>query len=143
MTNILKPVIFYKTHLGTTKEYVKWLQSSINADLFLFRQLPKARISKYNLVIISSGTYMGQMPLVKFLIKIWPQIKNKTVIVIAIGGVEPNNEASIRSYKTIPLEIRNNIKYFKIAGKVGEIKPLGEIKFENLNEILSYIQKLA
>jgi len=139
----MKIAIFYKTHLGSTRNYCKWLQEKFDADLFLFRQLKKAKFTNYDTIIISSGTYKGKMPLVKFIEAAWPQIKNKSVIVMAVGMVDPNDKASILSYKMIPEQIRKNIKYFKLPGQIGNKKPMGEVKSENLKDVVKYLKSIA
>lgn len=139
----MKTVIFYKSHLGSTKTYVNWMQKKIGCDVYLFRQLNKAKLDNYDTVIISSGTYVGKMPLVKFLEKIWTRVKHKNVIVVAVGVVSPHDDASLKSYNSIPAGIRKNIKYFKIAGKIGDNAPLGEVRPQNLKLIFEYIRHLG
>ena len=138
----MKLAIFYKSHLGSTRNYAKWLKEQYDADLYMFRQLKKAKISSCDTIIVSSGTYKGRMPLVKFIQQAWPQIKNKRVIVVAVGIVDPNDQASINSYKMIPKKIRDNIRYFKLPGKIGSSKPMGEVEPENLKPIVKYLKLL-
>lgn len=138
----MKAVIFYKSHLGSTKTYAYWIQKQLKCDIFLFRQFKKAKIEKYDTVIVCSGTYIGKMPMVNFLIKTWPRIKDKNVVAIAVGVVSAHDDASIKSYNRIPANIRRDIKYFKIPGKIGDNKPLGEVRPQNLKLIFEYLKKL-
>lgn len=82
-----------------------------------FRDVKNNSFEPYDIVVISSGTYIGHMPFVKFIKRKWPQIKDKKVVVTAIGAAAPDDEWSIRSYKKIPNEIRKHIKYFKLPGE--------------------------
>jgi menaquinone-dependent protoporphyrinogen IX oxidase len=138
----VKTAIFYKTHLGSTKTYVNWIQKKLGCDLYLFRQINKSGIEKYDTVIISSGTYVGKMPLVKFLVRNWPKIKEKNIVVIAVGVVSPHDDASLKSYNSIPEEIRKSIKYLKLPGKIGDNKPMGEVRPQNLKPVFEYLKSL-
>jgi flavodoxin len=138
----MKIAIFYKTHLGSTRNYAKWLQEYFNADLYLFRQFKKAKPNNYDIIVVSSGTYVGRMPLVKFLEQTWAQVKNKIVIVIAVGIDKPRNQSSIDSYNMIPENIRANIKYFKLPGKLNNNSLATEVKPENLKPVIKYIESL-
>lgn len=139
----MKAAIYYKTHLGSTKTYVNWIQKKLDCDIFLFRQFSKSDINQYDTIIISSGTYVGKMPLVKFLEKNWPKIKEKNVIVLAVGVVSPHDDASLKSYNSIPNSIRQQIKYFKLPGKIGDNAPLGEVRPQNLKLIFEYLKRIS
>ncbi|HPW48047.1 MAG TPA: flavodoxin domain-containing protein [Candidatus Saccharibacteria bacterium] len=138
----MKTAIFYKSHLGSTKTYAAWIQKKIKANLFLFRQFKKVKIENYDTVIVASGTYIGKMPLVKFLTKAWPYIKDKNIIVIAVGMVSPHDDDSLKSYNSIPEHIRSSIKYFKLPGKIGDNAPIGQVRPQNLKPVFEYLKRL-
>ena len=94
----------------------------------------------YDSVIVMSGTYAAGMPLIDFLKSKWEVIKDKNVVVVAVGIAPENVPYSQRSYEKIPAYIRERIKYFKIPGKMGFIKTAGEVKKENLDRIIEYIR---
>jgi len=136
----MKIAIIYKSYLGATRQYAEWLEESLEADLFRFEQVGEGTLDNYDRIIVMSGTYAGKMPLTKFLQNNWEIIKHKDIVVIAVGGQEPSQKESNDSYLTIPEEIRNNIKYYKIQGKFFMF-PASGIKKENLNEIIEYLKK--
>jgi len=134
-------VVIYKSFLGATGKYVKWLSEEINADVFKFGQIKKDQFDNYDIIIISSGTYIGWMPLAGYIKKIWQYIKDKKVVVMAVGMAPEDDEWSKKSYKKIPIDIRSKIKYFKIPGKLGK-QTTKDFKRENLELIIKYIRSL-
>lgn len=110
--------IYYKSIFGSTKKYAQWLNQAVESELYKFRNINKNVINKSQTIIIMSGTYAGQMPLVNFLKNNWDILRNKTVIVVAVGAAPENDSQSKASYNLIPDEIKSNIKYFKLPGKL-------------------------
>ena len=137
----MRTAVIYKSFLGTTKKYTKWLSEEINADLFKFGQIKRDQFDNYDILIISSGTYASWMPLTGYLKRIWQYIKNKKVVVAAVGAAPEDDEWSKKSYEKIPIAIRSKIKYFKIPGKLGK-QTDKDIKKENLEPIIKYIRSL-
>ncbi|MFC1711336.1 flavodoxin domain-containing protein [Patescibacteria group bacterium] len=138
----MKTAIIYKSFLGITKQYVSWLAKDIKADVLTFNQANDEKLSLYKTIIIASGTYAGWMPLTSFLVKKWPLIKNKKVIVASVGIAPSNDPYSKKVFEKIPLAIRKSVKIFKLPGKMFNLTPAGDIKKENLKDITSYINKI-
>ncbi len=138
----MKTVIIYKTFLGTVKQYAKWLQTEIQSDLFKMNEIKGEKLDNYDLFIIMSGTYVGMMPLIRYLKGNWSILKDKKVIAVAIGAAPPDDPWSIRSYKKIPENIRNKIKYFKLPGKIGKTE-VEKVRKENLDQVIEYIKSVG
>ncbi len=136
----MKTIILYKSFLGTTRTYAEWLKDELKCDLKEFGEVSDEELKEYQSVIITSGTYARSMPLVDFLKRKWEIVKDKNVVVVAVGIAPEDVDWSQRSYEGIPTNIREKIKYFKIPGKIGNIKPAGEVKKENLDRIIEYIR---
>lgn len=136
----MKTIILYKSFLGTTRTYAKWLRDELNCDLKEFGGVRDEELKGYDSVIITSGTYARRMPLVNFLKSKWEIIKDKNVVVVAVGIAPESVEYSQKSYEEIPANIREKIKYFKIPGRIGVIRTAGEVKKENLDRIIRYIR---
>lgn len=131
--------IIYKSFFGVTKQYAVWLKNKIQADLFLMKEVKKEQLANYDLIVIMSGTYAGWMPLVKYLKMNWPNLKDKKVVVVAVGAAPQADPWSQRSYERIPAAIREKIKYFKLPGRMGKVAPLS-VKEENLEPVINYLQ---
>ncbi len=136
----MRTVIIYSSILGTTRKYAGWLREALEADLSK-ANAGRASALNYDLIIICSPTYIGQIRLLGYLKKRWSVLQGKWVILIAVGMAPPESPDSRRSYDSIPMEIRNRIRYFKLPGKIG---PAGKanVKQENLQPVLEYIRSI-
>jgi hypothetical protein len=81
------------------------------------------------------------MPLVGFLKENWSVLQGKRVFVAAVGAVPPESPASERSYRSIPADIRSQIWYIKIPGKLAKSTTRGwTMKRDNIQRIVSAVQ---
>jgi len=88
-----------------------------------------------------SGTYCGWMPLAGFLKKRWPVIAGKKIGVVANGIGAPDDQASQKTYKKIPENIRAGIKFWKIPGKpLKNLPTFGLVSRENLKSVVEFIK---
>lgn len=132
--------IYYKSTFGSTKKYANWLGQATKSDIHTFRDVNKNTINKSQIIVVMSGTYAGQMPLITFLKNNWDILKDKTVIAVAVGAADPNDDQSMISYNLIPDEIKKNIQYFKLPGKL--LNPVKDsVKKDNLLPIIELINK--
>lgn len=141
----MKTLICFKTKHGATEKYMNWLKAEISSNIKTFDEFSRNDdFSDYDTIVISSGTYAGLMPLNRFLKRNWEKLKNKNVIVVAVGAAPADDKWSLWSYNRIPLKIRENIKYFKIMGDTPEkARPkdyTSPVKIENLKEIILYLK---
>ena len=136
----MRTVIIYNSLLGTTKKYATWLREALEADMSK-ANAGRASALNYDLIIICSPTYIGQIRLLGYLKKRWSVLHGKRVILIAVGMAPPESPDSRESYESIPEEIRNKIRYFKLPGRIG---PAGKakVKQENLQPVLEYIRSI-
>lgn len=137
----MRIIIYYKSVFGSTKRYANWLNQLVESDIYKFRDISKNVISKSQIVVVMSGTYAGQMPLINFLKSNWDILKTKKVIVIAVGAAPKKDKQSKISYDLIPDEIKENIQYFKLPGKL--LNPDKDtVKEDNLLPIIKLINKI-
>ena len=120
----MKTLILYKSKYGTTKDYADWIHNKTkDSKIFSTNDFDTKLFENYDTIILGSSTYMGQISARRYLETNWEAIKHKRVFLFAVGLVAPDDEASKKSYEMIPEEIRNNIKYVKLPGRI-DIKKL-------------------
>ena len=136
----MKVLIVYKSFLGSTETYANWLAEEVGGEARRWGKVGKEDLTKCDVIVVSSGTYAGWMPLSGYLKKKWDVIKDKNVVVVAVGAAPADDQWSVQSYEKIPKDIRKGIEYYKIPGKAGEDK--SRIKKENLDPIVQYIAGL-
>jgi len=133
--------IYYKSIFGSTKKYANWLNQSIESDLHKFRNINKNDIDKSQIIIVLSGTYAGQMPLINFIKNNWDIVKDKTIIAIAVGAIPAEDDKNKASYDLIPDDIKDKIQFFKLPGKL--LNPNKDsMKKDNLLPIIKLIKDM-
>jgi menaquinone-dependent protoporphyrinogen IX oxidase len=130
--------IVYRTILGNTEQYAKWLAEEIDADLYLINKIEKKDLKEYDIVVVSSGIYIGWMPLVNFLKNNWDVLCKKKVVVVAVGLSSKDNPSGIKSLLKIPEAIREKIKYYKLPGRIASLNA-DFVKRENVRPVTDYI----
>jgi len=134
----MKTNIYYKSTFGSTKKYAYWLHNELDSNIFKFNEATGDNLAEAEKIIVLSGTYAGQMPLVKFLIEHWDKIQTKKVIVVAVGAGAADSEGSETSHNLIPLNIQKKISYIKLPGQM--LNPeKNAVKSENLKPVLELI----
>lgn len=132
-------VVLYRSILGSTEQYAKWLSEDVHADIYRFADINSDKLEQYKNIIVSSGTYVGWMPLVNFLTSNWEVLNKKNVVVIAVGLQSFDNPDSMKSFLKIPQEIRDKIKYFKLPGKLMSLNS-ENVKKVNLEPVKEYLK---
>lgn len=135
----MKTVIFYKSWLGSTKKYAGWLSESLKSENYGFGEFGTEKLHDADTVVVMSGTYAAQMPLVGFLKKNWNALKGKKIIVVAVGAAPADDEQSKTSYELIPEEIRKEISYYKVPGKLFKVNA-ENVKAGHLKPIIDKIK---
>ena len=114
-------VIYYKTKYGATEQYAKWLSQDLGFELKNIKKGPKP--GSENIIIIGSSIIMGKLKARDWIQKYWSEIKNKKVIIFAVGGAKidskDRDEALARS---LPSDILENVKVFHLRGRFDHSK---------------------
>lgn len=120
----MKTLIIYKSQQGATKQYAKWIHEDVkDSDLFEVDEFNLKNIGEYSKIIIGSSVYGGQMASLPFLTENFEAIKNKKIFFFTVGLIPSDSSWSKKMYETIPLEIREKIKYLKLPGQITYMKP--------------------
>ncbi len=145
----MKTLICFKSKHGTTEQYMEWLAEELDADLKSFDEIARGYdFSGYDMIVVSSGTYAGFMPLTKFLKRHWDALSSKKVIVVAVGAAPADDPWSLKSYNRIPEHIREHIQYTKILGEPAGAAKTNQsadyenpVKLENLDAVFEIVRE--
>lgn len=112
-----KTAVIYKSKYGSTKRYAGWIALRLDADLYEVRDIRARDLDDYDTIIYGGGLYIGKINGIKFLIDNYEKIKNKKIIVFAVG-MEANNIDLNK--KTLDMnfdeDMVNNINLFNFIG---------------------------
>jgi menaquinone-dependent protoporphyrinogen IX oxidase len=138
----MKSVIVYRSFLGTTRKYARWLSEELTADAVPFGRATNKVLSRYDTVIVASGTYAGWMPLTGFLKKTWPILRKKKVVIVSVGISPPGEVYTKETLEKIPKSIRSRVTVLRLPGAIfGRTPPeTGVVRRENIRIVLKALQ---
>jgi len=91
-------VVIYQSKYGSTKKYAQWLAEELSSDLIEAKKASIEQIKKYDVIILGGGIYATGIAGISFLKKHYEKLKNKKVIVFAVGA-SPYDEKAIRALR--------------------------------------------
>lgn len=166
-----RTLIVYRSKYGSTKQYAQWINKSIPSDLVDAGKEDNFDFAAYDVIVFGGYIRMGRIAIAPLIVKNWSGIKTKKVILFTSSGTPPGHPNIQRIYQNdLPDEIRKEIKYFPLRGKilskdlsffdkflvaVGRVmerdeslkslmeEDFDEVKPENLVPLLGYIKTLS
>ncbi|WP_390480851.1 flavodoxin domain-containing protein [Clostridium baratii] len=95
LTNIL---VMYQSKYGATKKYAEWLAEKLSCDLIKTKDANINKVIKYDTIILEGGIYASGIAGISFLKKNYTKLKDKKIVVFAVGA-SPYNEEAIKNLK--------------------------------------------
>jgi menaquinone-dependent protoporphyrinogen IX oxidase len=115
----VKILIAYQSKYGSTKQYAEWIHQESNGDLVNIEDGDIPDLAKFDIIIIGGSVRVGNIVIASFIKDHWSAIKDKRVILFTTSGTPPRHPKIQSIYeKSLPQEIRNEIKYFPLHGRI-------------------------
>ena len=115
----VKILIVYQSKYGSTKQYAEWIQQDTGGDLINIENGDKPDLASYDIIIIGSSVRVGNIVIAPFIRDHWSVMKGKKVILFTTSGTPPRHPKLQSIYeKSLPEEIRKEIKYFPLHGRI-------------------------
>ncbi len=115
----IKVLIAYQSKYGSTKQYAEWIQEDTQGDMVNIENDDKPDLARYDIVIIGGSVRTGNIVIAPFIKEHWSVIKEKKVILFTTSGTPPQHPKIQSIYeKSLPEEIRKEIKYFPLHGRI-------------------------
>ncbi len=112
-------LIVYKSKYGSTKQYAQWINKDVPSDLIDAEKEDKPDFTRYDVIVFGGYIRMGGIVIAPLIVKGWSDIKAKKVILFTVSGTPPGHPNIQRIYQSnLPEEIRKEIKYFPLRGKI-------------------------
>jgi menaquinone-dependent protoporphyrinogen IX oxidase len=113
-----KILIAYQSKYGSTKQYAEWIQKESNGDLVNIQE-DRLDLAGYDLIIIGGSVRVGKIVIAPFIEDHWSVMKEKKVILFTTSATPPRHPKIQSIYeKSLPEEIRKEIKYFPLHGRI-------------------------
>ena len=115
----IKVLIAYQSKYGSTKQYAEWIQQGTEGDLVNIENEDKPDLARYDIMIIGGYVRAGNIVIAPFIKDHWSVMKGKEVILFTTSGTPPQHPKIQSIYeKSLPEEIRKEIKYFPLHGRI-------------------------
>lgn len=112
-------LIVYQSKYGSTRQYAEWLQRDIPSDLVDAEKAGKPEFARYEVIVFGGYIRMGRIVIAPLIVESWGDIKAKKVILFTTSGTPPGHPNIQKIYlSNLPEEIRKEIKYFPLRGKI-------------------------
>jgi menaquinone-dependent protoporphyrinogen IX oxidase len=112
-----KVAIVYKSKYGSTEKYAKWIAEDAKADIFKVNEIKIDKLMNYDTIVYCGGLYAGGMLGFSFIKKNYDKLRNKKIIVAAVGATLKKEDASdeVKKHNLTP-EMMNNVQLFLLRG---------------------------
>lgn len=115
----IKILIVYQSKYGSTKQYAEWIHRETKGDLVNVENGDQPDLTGYDIVIIGGYVRTGNIVIAPFIRDHWSVMKGKNVILFTTSGTPPRHPKIQSIYeKSLPEEIRKEIKYFPLHGRI-------------------------
>lgn len=82
----MKCLVIYKSETGFTKKYAEWIAGDLSADIHEYANVNQKMLSRYDVVIYGGSLHAVGISGKKFITQNLDFLKNKRVIVFAVGA---------------------------------------------------------
>lgn len=116
-------VVVYKSVTGFTEQYARWIAEALACDIKEISKVNEAILAQYDTVIYGGGLYAGGVSGMKKLIKLYPAISDKELILFTCGLANtelPENIEHIEKEisKAITGDMYAHMKQFHLRGGI-------------------------
>lgn len=129
-----KKVVVYRSGSGFTKNYATWLAQELKCELRQGKETKVNHLLAYDTIIYGGGLYATGISGLKLITKNYEQLKDKKIIVFAVGASPVREETTEFVHKgNIPAEMFDKVKFFYLRGG---------FDYNRLNPIMKFLMKL-
>jgi menaquinone-dependent protoporphyrinogen IX oxidase len=125
-----KIAVVYQSKSGFTKSYAQWLAEELHCDLLEGKKIKVSDLQGYDTIIYGGGLYAINVGGVKLITKNYELLKDKNIIVFAVGSSPVREESTQKIRKeNIPAEQFDKIKFFYLRGgfDYSKLSPINKI----------------
>lgn len=117
MSENKKTIVIYRSSTGFTKNYATWLSEELKCDLLQGKNIQVSDLLNYDTIIYGGGLYASGLSGIKLITKNFEQLKEKKLIVFAVGASPVREETTEEIRKAnIPADMNSKIKFFYLRG---------------------------
>jgi len=111
----MKTIIYYCSKSGHTKNYAESLSNRIDCEFFEYKKMRTKIMKQHDTIIFMSSLMNNKIRKVDKFLKHYKKIKDKNLIIVAVGMQQPDPERR-RSIITINLLDDYHIRLYELRG---------------------------
>jgi menaquinone-dependent protoporphyrinogen IX oxidase len=118
-----KALVLYFTKYGSTKKYAEWIAEELKGDVFDIKDVRQNQLYDYDIIILGSALYAGNIKGTDLLVTHYEKIKDKKLIFFTCGVADYSKTENCdgiykRLEEAIPKNILDSIKVFYLRGSI-------------------------
>lgn len=111
----MKTIIYYFSKTGHSKNYAESLASRINCESFDYKKMKYKHMKDFDTIIFVSPVYGNKIRKVAKFLKLYKKIKDKNLIIVAVGMQPPDPERR-KTIITVNLLDDYHIRLYELIG---------------------------
>ncbi|MCQ2792660.1 MAG: flavodoxin domain-containing protein [Bacilli bacterium] len=111
----MKTIIYYYSKSGHSKNYAESLANRIVCESFNYKKMKYRHLKDFDTIIFVAPVYANKIRKVNKFLKLYKKIKNKNLIIVAVG-MQPPSEDRRRTIITVNLLDDYHIRLYELIG---------------------------
>ena len=119
----MKYIVTYSSKYGSTQKYAKWIGEALSCEVKDIKDICSDMMQSYDVIIHGGSLYAGGVSGMKLLVKLYPAISDKKLILFTCGLADPASSQNVMHIensvaKAVPKNMYNNMKQFHFRGGI-------------------------
>ena len=119
----MKCIVTYSSKYGSTKKYAQWIGEALSCEVRDIKSIRPGMLQSYDVIMHGGGLYAGGVSGLKQLVKLYPEISDKKLILFTCGLADPTSPQNVTHIengvaRAVPEDMYNNMKQFHFRGGI-------------------------
>ena len=119
----MKYIVTYSSKYGSTQKYAKWIGEVLSCEVKDIKSIRSDMLQNYDVIIHGGSLYAGGVSGMKQLVKLYPTISDKKLILFTCGLADPTSSHNVMHIengvaKAVPKDMYDNMKQFHFRGGI-------------------------
>ena len=111
----MKKLILYKSNCGSTKKYAEDIGKAVGADVMPLKQFKWKALNQYDIIVFGGWVMGGNIQGVNDFLVHWEEMKDRNVIIFAVGMGYPTPEGRNTLINQTVLDLYH-IRFYQFQG---------------------------
>lgn len=137
----MKTLIIYTSKTGFAEKYARWILQEVDASIIIGKQADISMIKGYDTIIYIGGVYVGKINGVSKITKNYKDLKDKKIIIVAVGamGISENAKGEILK-NNLPEDMQKSVDFFLLRGGLDYSK-MGKLNRFAMNLLVKILKR--